>query len=155
MNTKKIAAAIALLKKHNYKISKIERKQKSNMSIAVASTVGPVAKQMLNDPKIKNVTLRQILLKTASTKYFNDVLDEYFKGTKRLEFDDITRKQYNTAKTLVQDIEKVGKFKRFKLLERYNIFNLELLITMFTTYRPPNDRVVVRKRKYKKVNSQK
>ena len=151
---KKIAAAIALLKKHSYKISKKKKKQKSDKSIAIASTVGPVAKKMINDPKIKNLKLRKILLKTIKTQYFNIVLDAYFKGSKRIEFDDVTKKKYNYSKTFVQDITTVGQFKRFKLVERYNIWNLEVLRAMFessATYKRPADgKIVVRKRKYRK-----
>ena len=148
---KRIAAAIALLEKHRPNIlkKKKKKKQKSDMSIAVASTVGPVAKKMINDPKIKNLTLRKIFLKTIKTQYFNVVLDEYIKGPKRIKFDDISRKQYNTAKTLIQDISTIGMHKRFKLLERYCIWNLEALRAMFKVGYYP-EKVVIRKRKYKK-----
>ncbi|MBC8298359.1 MAG: hypothetical protein H8E55_21535 [Pelagibacterales bacterium] len=148
---KRIAAAIALLEKHRPNILKKKRKkkQKSDMSIVVASTVGPVAERMVNDPEIKNLTLRKIFLKTIRTRYFNMVLDEYFKGPKRIEFDDISRKQYNTAKTLIQDISTIGMHKRFKLLERYCIWDLESLRAIFKVGYYPK-KVVIRKRKYKK-----
>ena len=64
------------------------------------------------------------------------------------------RKQYNISKTLVQDISRVGQFKRFKLVERYCIWNLEALRAMFEDGYNPK-KVVVRKRKYKKANSRK
>ncbi len=150
---KRIAAAIALLEKHRPNILKKKRKKKrkSGMSYAVASTVGPVAKKMINDPEIKNLTLRKIFLKTIKTQYFNVVLDEYFKGAAREAFDSIKQKDYNISKTLVQDLMKVGLFKRFKLLERYCIWDLEALRAMFDPdYRPAGDKVIIRKRKYKK-----
>jgi len=145
---KRIAAAIALLEK-DYNISKKKKKQKSDMSIAFASTVGPVAERMVNDPEIKNLTLRKIFLKTIKTKYFNDCLDEHFKGAAREEFDSIQDKKYNASKTYVGDLLKVGLFKRFKLLERYCIWDLEALRAMFKVGYYPK-KVVIRKRKYKK-----
>ena len=61
-----------------------------------------------------------------------------------------------TLKTVVQDIKTAGQFKRFKLVERYCIWNLEALRAMFEEgYRPAGDKVVIRKRKYKKANSRK
>ena len=108
-------------------------------------------KKMINDPEIKNLTLRKIFLKTIKTQYFNVVLDEYFKGAAREAFDSIKQKDYNISKTLVQDLMKVGLFKRFKLLERYCIWDLEALRAMFDPdYRPAGDKVIIRKRKYKK-----
>jgi len=45
----------------------------------------------------------------------------------------------------------VGEFKRFKLIERHVKVNMELVKTLFDEdYRPAGDRVVVRKRSYKK-----
>lgn len=150
---KKIAASIAFLKKHGHKVSKTKKKLRSYKAVAVASTVAPVAKAMF-DAKTKNLTLRKIFLKTIKTKYFNDVLDEYYTGSAREVFDNIERKQYNISKTLIQDISRVGQFKRFKLVERYCIWNLEALRAMFEDGYNPK-KVVVRKRKYKKANSRK
>jgi len=150
---KKIAASIAFLKKHGHKVSKTKKKLRSYKAVAVASTVAPVAKAMF-DAKTKNLTLRKIFLKTIETKYFNDVLDEYYTSAAREAFDNIEWKQYNISKTLIQDISKVGQFKRFKLVERYCIWNLEALRAMFEDGYNPK-KVVVRKRKYKKANSRK
>ena len=150
---KKIAASIAFLKKHGHKVSKTKKKLRSYKAIAVASTVAPVAKSMFKTNS-ENITLRKVLLKTTKTKYFNDVLDAYFKGAARDAFDSIQGKDYNYSKTFVKDIKTVGHYKRFKLVERYCIWNLEALRAMFEKgYRPAGDKVV--KRKYKKASSRK
>jgi len=147
----KTKAAIALLKKQgilkkNFKIP--QPKTKSDKAIMFGSTVFPVAKEMIR-AKTKNLTLRKIFLKTIKTKYFNDCLDACFKGAAREAFDNIDRKQYNISKTLVQDLKKVGQFKRFKLVERYCIYDLNAFRAMFEVGYNPK-KVVIRKRKYKK-----
>ena len=53
------------------------------------------------------------------------------------------------TKKLVQDLKKVGQFKRFKLVERYCIFDLNAFRAMFEVGYNPK-KVVIRKRKYKK-----
>ena len=142
------AAFLAQAKKLGYKVSKIKKKIKSDKAIVVASTVAPVAKAMFKDPEIKNITLRKIFLKTIKTKYFNDVLDAYFKGAAREAFDSIKTKEYNYSSTFIGDIKKAGLYKRFKLVERYCIWDLEALRAMFEEGYYPK-KVVVKKRKYK------
>jgi hypothetical protein len=91
------------------------------------------------------------MLKTIKTKIFNDCLDGAFKGKKREEFDSIQPKKYNISKTLVQDLMQVGKYKRFKLLERAIHLDMNAVRTLIDPdYRPAGDKVIVRKRKYKK-----
>ena len=148
---KKTAAAIAHLIKHgilkkNFKIP--QRKSISDKAIMFGSAVAPVAKEMIR-AKTKNLTLRKIFLKTIKTKYFNDCLDACFEGAAREAFDNIDRKQHNISKTLVQDLTKVGQFKRFKLVERYCSFDLNFFRAIFEVGYNPK-KVVIRKRKYKK-----
>ncbi len=100
--------------------------------------------------KTKNLTIRKISLTAIKQKFFDECLDELFTGTKRAAFDDNKPKPW-TSKTVTQDIHTHGEFKRFKLLERHVKMNMEMVKTFFDEdYRPAGDRVVVRKRSYKK-----
>ena len=142
----KTKAAIALLKKHGYKISKPKEKTMARelMNAAFAKAAASII-------KTKNLTIRKIYLTAIKQKFFDECLDELFKGKKREEFDSIEEKKYNISKTLNQDLMQVGEFKRFKLIERHVKMNMEMVKTLFDEdYRPAGDRVVVRKRSYKK-----
>mgnify|MGYP003641598369 FL=1 len=141
----KTKAAIALLKKHGYKISKPKEK-----SIARELMNGAFCKAAAPIIKTKNLTIRKISLTAIKQKFFDECLDELFTGTKRAAFDDNKPKPW-TSKTVTQDIHTHGEFKRFKLIERHVKMNMEMVKTLFDEdYRPAGDRVVVRKRSYKK-----
>jgi len=148
----KVAAAINLLRKQGYRISKKKKpKGISDINILVNGAFGGVAAKMIKN-KVKGLTIRKIALKTIHDKFFNICLDECFKGPKRAEFDDDTQKEYNTDKEyFITDIITKGEFKRFKLLERAIILDMNAVRAMLDPdYRPAGDKVVVRKRKYKK-----
>ena len=100
--------------------------------------------------KTKNLTIRKIFLKAVKSKFFDACLDTLFKGTKRAAFDDKDEKRW-TSVTATQDIFSKGQFKRFKLIERYIKLNLNAAKALYDPdYRPAGDKVMVRKRKYKK-----
>jgi len=147
----KVAAAINLLRKQGYRISKKKKpKGISDITILVNGAFGGVAAKMIKN-KVKGLTIRKIMMETIYDKFFNLCLDECFKGPKRAEFDDDTEKEYNTDKTLVQDLMITGAFKRFKLLERSIKLDMNAVRAMLDPdYRPAGDKVTVRKRKYKK-----
>ena len=147
----KVAAAINLLRKQGYRISKKKKpKGISDINILVNGAFGGVAAKMIKN-KVKGLTIRKIALKTIHDKFFNICLDECFKGPKRAEFDDDAEKDYNTDKTLIQDLMIAGDFKRFKLLERSIKLDMNAVRAMLDPdYRPAGDKVTVRKRKYKK-----
>jgi hypothetical protein len=141
----KTKAAIALLKKHGYKISKPKEKSiaRELMNAAFAKAAAPII-------KTKNLTIRKISLTAIKQKFFDECLDELFTGTKRAAFNDNKPKPW-TSKTVTQDIHTHGEFKRFKLIERYIKLDMNATRTFFDEdYRPAGDRVVVRKRSYKK-----
>jgi hypothetical protein len=141
----KTKAAIALLKKHGYKISKPKEKSiaRELMNAAFAKAAAPII-------KTKNLTIRKISLTAIKQKFFDECLDELFTGTKRAAFDDNKPKPW-TSKTVTQDIHTHGEFKRFKLIERHIKLDMNATRTFFDEdYRPAGDRVVVRKRSYKK-----
>ena len=152
---KKIAASIAFLKEHDYRITKISKPKGTPEShLMIRSTFLIVANQMLL-AKVPKLTMRKIMLKTIKNKLFNACLDENYKGPKRIAFDNIDSKKW-TPKTLTKDITKVGQFKRFKLLERAIKWDLNLVKTLLDPdYRPAGDKVTRYKRKYKKSNSRK
>ena len=84
-------------------------------------------------------------------KFFNEALDYCFKGSKRAKYDDRSPKKYNTDKTLVQDLMIVGDFNRFKLIERAIKLDMNAVRALLDEdYRPAGDKVIIRKRKYKK-----
>ena len=142
----KTKAAIALLKKHGYKISKPKEK-----TIARELMNAAFAKAAASIIKTKNLTIRKIFLTAIKQKFFDECLDELFTGKKREEFDSVGEKKYNISKTLNQDLMQVGKYKRFKLLERAIHLDMNAVRTLIDPdYRPAGDKVIVRKRKYKK-----
>jgi len=144
MDTKE-KAALALLKKLGYKISKTKKK-----SIAPELMNGAFGEAAASIIKTKNLTIRKIFLKAVKSKFFDACLDTMFKGTKRAAFDDKDEKLW-TSVTATQDIYTKGQFKRFKLIERYVKLNLNAAKALYDPdYRPAGDKVLVRKRKYKK-----
>ncbi len=141
-----------LAKKLGYRIPKKKKpKRISNIKVMVNGAFGGVAARMIEE-KVKGLTIRKIMMETIHDKFFNTCLDECFKGPKRAEFDDDTQKEYNTDKEyFITDIITKGEFKRFKLLERAIILDMNAVRAMLDPdYRPAGDKVVVRKRKYKK-----
>jgi len=141
-----------LAKKLGYRIPKKKKpKRISDINLLVNGAIAGVAAKMFQN-KVKGLTLRKIILKTMHDKFFNDCLDECFKGPKRAKFDDDAQKEYNTDKEyFITDIITKGEFKRFKLLERAIILDMNAVRAMLDPdYRPAGDKVVVRKRKYKK-----
>tara|TARA_R100000908_G_C3658973_1_gene87138 strand:+ start:127 stop:579 length:453 start_codon:yes stop_codon:yes gene_type:complete len=149
MDTKE-KAALALLKKLGYKISKIKKK-----SIAPELMNGAFGEAAASIIKTKNLTIRKIFLKAIKSKFFDACLDTLFTGTKRAAFDDKGEKlwseRFQAAATVTKDITSKGQFKRFKLIERYVKLNLNAAKALYDPdYRPAGDKVMVRKRKYKK-----
>ena len=143
-----------LAKELGYKNINISKKKKpkriSDIKVFVNGAFGGVAARMIEE-KVKGLTIRKIMMKTINDKFFNSCLDECFKGPKRAEFDDATEKKYNTDKSFIIDIKTNGEFKRYKLLERAIKFDMNAVRAMLDPdYRPAGDKVVVRKRKYKK-----
>ena len=141
-----------LAKKLGYRISKKKKsKGTSTTNVLVNGAFGGVAAKLFEN-KVKGLTIRKIMLETIHDKFFNTCLDECFKGPKRAEFDDDAQKEYNTDKEyFITDIITKGEFKRFKLLERAIILDMNAVRAMLDPdYRPAGDKVVVRKRKYKK-----
>ena len=140
-----------LAKKLGYRIPKKKKpKRISDINLLVNGAIAGVAAKMFQN-KVKGLTLRKIILKTMHDKFFNDCLDECFKGPKRAKFDDDALKEYNTAKTFIIDIKTKGDFKRFKLLERAVKFDLNAFRAMLDPdYRPAGDKVIIKKRKYTK-----
>ena len=147
----KVAAAINLLRKQGYRISKKKKpKGISDINILVNGAFGGVAAKMIKN-KVKGLTIRKIMLETIHDKFFNICLDECFKGPKRAKFDDDTKKKYNTDKSFIIDLKTKGQFKRFKLLERAIKLDMNAVRALLDEdYRPAGDKVIVRKRKYKK-----
>ena len=149
MDTKE-KAALALLKKLGYKISKIKKK-----SIAPELMNGAFGEAAASIIKTKNLTIRKIVLKAIKSKFCDACLETLFTGTKRAAFDDKGEKlwseRFQAAATVTQDITPKGQFKRFKLIERYVKLNLNAAKALYDPdYRPAGDKVMVRKRKYKK-----
>jgi hypothetical protein len=141
-----------LAKKLGYRISKKKKpKGTSLIKILVNGAFGGVAAKMIKE-KVKSLTIRKIMKRTIKDKFFNSCLDECFKGPKRAAFDDNTEKEYNTDKEyFIKDIITKGEFKRYKLLERTIKLDMNAVRTLLDDdYRPAGDKVIVRKRKYKK-----
>jgi len=116
------------------------------MNAAYADT----AAKMIKD-KVPDLTVRKICLKAIETKFFDKLLDELFKGkTKRAAFNNTAEKPWSD-KTVTKDITSKGQFKRFKLMERYMILDMNATKTFFDPdFRPVGDKVVIKKRVYKK-----
>ena len=94
----KTKAAIALLKKHGYKISK--PKEKSIAPELMHGAFGEAAASMI---ETKNLTIRKIFLKAIKSKFFDACLETLCKGNKRAAFDDKDLKPW-TSKHYTQDI---------------------------------------------------
>ena len=140
-----------LAEKYGFKLTK-KRKPKgiSDINLLINGAFGGVASRMIKK-KVKALTIRKIIKETIHDKLFIKALDHCFKGEKRKKFDDTTRKQYNTKYTLIQDIYSVGDFHRFKLIERAIKLDMNAVRALLDEdYRPAGDKVIIRKRKYKK-----
>ena len=140
-----------LADKYGFKLTK-KRKPKgiSDINLLINGAFGGVAAKMIKK-KVKGLTIRKIIKETMHDKYFNMSLDYCFKGSKRAKYDDRSPKKYNTDKTLVQDLMIVGDFNRFKLIERAIKLDMNAVKTLYDPdYRPAGDKVIIRKRKYKK-----
>ena len=137
-----------VLQKEGYVVSKPKEKSiaRELMNAAYADT----AAKMIKD-KVPDLTVRKICLKAIETKFFDKLLDELFKGkTKRAAFNNTAEKPWSD-KTVTKDITSKGQFKRFKLMERYMILDMNATKTLFDPdFRPVGDKVVIKKRVYKK-----
>ena len=140
-----------LAKKLGYRIPKKKKpKRISDIKVFVNGAFGGVAARMIRN-KVKGLTIRKIIKETLHDKFFNEALDYCFKGSKRAKYDDRSPKKYNTDKTLVQDLMIVGDFNRFKLIERAIKLDMNAVRALLDEdYRPAGDKVIIRKRKYKK-----
>ena len=128
-------------------------KEKKGPAIAaelMSGAYGKAAAQMIKD-KVPDLTVRKICLKAIKDKTFDTCLDTLFTGpNKRAAFDNQSPKTW-TKDTVTADIETKGQFKRFKLIERYIKLDMNATRTLLDPdYRPASDKVVVKKRKYKK-----
>ena len=128
-------------------------KEKNGPAIAaelMSGAYGKAAAQMIKD-KVTDLTVRKICLKAIKDKTFDTCLDTLFTGlNKRAAFDNQSPKTW-TKYTATADIETKGQFKRFKLIERYIKLDMNATRTLLDPdYRPASDKVVVKKRKYKK-----
>ena len=128
-------------------------KEKKGLAIAAElmnGAYGKAATQMIKD-KVPDLTVRKICLKAIKDKTFDTYLDTLFTGpNKRAAFDNQSPKTW-TKNTVTIDIETKGQFKRFKLIERYIKIDINRTRTLFDPdYRPPGDKVVIKKRKYEK-----
>ena len=140
-----------LAEKYGFKLTK-KRKPKgiSDIKLLINGAFGGVAARMIKK-KVKGLTIRKIIKETLHDKFFNEALDYCFKGSKRAKYDDRSPKKYNTDKTLVQDLMIVGDFNRFKLIERAIKLDMNAVRALLDEdYRPAGDKVIIRKRKYKK-----
>jgi len=142
----KTKALIAELNEKGFAVSKA--KGKSIASELMNAAYAVAAKPMLKDP---DLTVRKIFLKAIEDKFFDKCLDELFKGpSKRAAFNNPSPKTW-TEKTVTADIGTKGQFKRFKLIERYIKLDINATKTLLDPdYRPASDKVVIKKREYKK-----
>ena len=125
-------------------------KEKSIARELMNAAYADTAAKMIKD-KVPDLTVRKICLKAIETKFFDTCLDTLFKGpSKRAAFDNKSPKTW-TEKTVTADIETKGQFKRFKLMERYRLLDMNATKALFDPdFRPEGDKVVVKKRKYTK-----
>jgi len=125
-------------------------KEKSIARELMNAAYADTAAKMIKD-KVPDLTVRKICLKAIETKFFDKLLDELFKGkTKRAAFNNTAEKPWSD-KTVTKDITSKGQFKRFKLMERYMILDMNATKTLFDPdFRPVGDKVVIKKRVYKK-----
>jgi len=137
-----------VLQKEGYVVSK--PKEKSIARELMNAAYADAAAKMIKD-KVPDLTVRKICLKAIETKFFDKLLDELFKGkTKRAAFNNTAEKPWSD-KTVTKDITSKGQFKRFKLMERYMILDMNATKTLFDPdFRPVGDKVVIKKRVYKK-----
>ena len=137
-----------VVEKAGFVVSKPKEKSiaRELMNAAYADT----AAKMIKD-KVPDLTVRKICLKAIETKFFDKLLNELFKGkTKRAAFNNTAEKPWSD-KTVTKDITSKGQFKRFKLMERYMILDMNATKTLFDPdFRPVGDKVVIKKRVYKK-----
>ena len=133
-----------LLKEEGYVVSK--PREKSIARELINGAYGKAATQMIKD-KVPDLTVRKICLKAIEDKYFDTCLDELFKGKiKRAAFDNTAEKPWSDS-TVTKDITSKGQFKRFKLMERYVLLDMNATRAMFDPdYRPEGDKVVVKKK---------
>ena len=105
-------------------------------------------KTMSKDP---DLTVRKVCMKAIEDKFFDKCLDELFKGkSKRAAFNNTAEKPWSD-RTVTKDITSKGQFKRFKLMERYIKMDMNLTKTLLDPdFRPVGDKVVSKKRAYKK-----
>ena len=132
-----------------FTISKVKEKKGPPIAAELMNAAyAGAAKAMLKDP---DTTVRKIMLKAIKDKFFDTCLDTLFTGpNKRAAFNNQSPKTW-TSKTVTADIETKGQFKRFKLMERYIKLDMNATRTLFEDgYRPAGDKVVVKKREYKK-----
>ena len=141
-----LVEAKLLLEEEGYEVSK--PREKSIARELMNAAYGNAFKTMSKDP---DLTVRKICLKAIEDKFFDTCLDTLFTGpNKRAAFNNQSPKTW-TEKTATQDIETKGQFKRFKLMERYIKLDMNATRTLFEDgYRPAGDKVVVKKREYKK-----
>ena len=83
-------------------------------------------------------------MKAIEDKYFDTCLDELFKGKiKRAAFNNTAEKPWSDS-TVTKDITSKGQFKRFKLMERYVLLDMNATRAMFDPdYRPEGDKKVI------------
>ena len=109
---KKLAAAIALLKKHGY--AKVKKKRPpSDLYFRLSYLFGFYSVRIK-----KPITKRKITMAIVNSRALDKVLDEFFTGKKRKAFDDATDKGW-TDKHCIKDIASRGKYKKYKLVERH------------------------------------
>ena len=137
-----------VVEKAGFVVSKPKEKSiaRELMNAAYADT----AAKMIKD-KVPDLTVRKICLRAIKDKFFDTCLDTLFTGpNKRAAFNNQSPKTW-TSKTVTADIETKGQFKRFKLMERYRLLDMNATKALFDPdFRPEGDKVVVKKRKYTK-----
>ena len=140
-----------LLDPIGFTVSRVKEKKGPAIAAELMNgAYGKAAAQMIKD-KVPDLTVRKICLKAIKDKTFDTCLDTLFTGpNKRAAFDNQSPKTW-TKDTVTADIETKGQFKRFKLIERYIKLDMNATRTLLDPdYRPASDKVVVKKRKYKK-----
>ena len=140
-----------LLDPIGFTVSRVKEKKGPAIAAELMSgAYGKAAAQMIKD-KVPDLTVRKICLKAIKDKTFDTCLDTLFTGlNKRAAFDNQSPKTW-TKDTVTMDIVTKGQFKRFKLIERYIKLDMNATRTLLDPdYRPASDKVVVKKRKYKK-----
>ena len=128
-----------VLQKEGYVVSKPREKSiaRELMNAAYANAF----KTMSKDP---DLTVRKICMKAIEDKFFDECLDTLFKGKiKRAAFNNTAEKPWSDG-TVTKDITSKGQFKRFKLMERYVLLDMNATRAMFDPdYRPKGDKKVI------------